>query len=634
MGALSLGATPAPPVQPPVSPGAVTAPGGFVGRRLRLSAENYLRPFSVDTFVAMLERPEWRDWWWIGEQPGKWLHSSILASATFEDPVLQKRAEAALARIVKAQNPDGYLGITAPDLRTKRTPVRGMDPYELYFTINALCAAWESWKSEPALAAARRLANYLITTIAPGKAEFYPLPRPVTIAGHEVHYGLEGALLINPMMRLYEDTSDARYLEWVQWCLASLDRWSNCDNFSNLDKVAAGAMTLNQIQPYVHAHTLHMVLLGVLRLYRVTGEKSLLDKSLAVYRSVAANYAYITGGVSTGEHYGEPHKLPNSGSVVETCASYSWILLNQSLLEITGNPAHADAIERLMFNHVLAAQTIDGDDFRYHCPLNGWKPLDAWTGPDCCSASGNMLLAELPGTFYTASADTLTVNQFVPSSLRTPLATLVQNHDYPVSEEIVIEVRATAPSTFSLRIRVPAWCENPSLRINGNPMPGAKPGAYATFRREWRPGDKLSLTLPMAPRWISGDYDNRGLAALTRGPVVFCLDSAWITSALGDQLAGDRLSDNLPGVQAVERALRPAATPPDALGPVYEVDVRLKNGSRVSALLLPYANLGRWYRSEAEHARGPNFEPDKATVRPKRPPSERTFPYSVWLRPA
>lgn len=80
--------------------------------------------------------------------------------------------------------------------------------------------------------------------------------------------------------------------------------------------------------------------------------------------NVVKNYAYIRGGVSVAEGYGEPHKLSNTGSVVETCASMSWLLLNQALLELTAAPAHADAVERLLWNHLFAAQTIDGDGFR------------------------------------------------------------------------------------------------------------------------------------------------------------------------------------------------------------------------------------------------------------------------------
>jgi DUF1680 family protein len=617
--------------------GAVTDLGGFLGRRLRLSAENYLKPFQVSHWTEMVESRTYKDWWWTGEQPGKWLHSAIAASETFQDKALRVQAERFLDRFVRAQESSGYLGITAPAVRTGRQPLRGMDAYELYFTLHALCAAWESWQNAPALAAARRLADYLVTRIGPGKAEFYPLPRPVTIAGHEVHYGLEGALLIDPVMRIYEHTREQRYLDWVLWVLASLDRWSNCDNFSKLDQVANGRLALNEIQPYVHAHTLHMVLMGALRLYRVNGDSSLLRKATGVWQSVAANYSYITGGVSTGEHYGKPHDLPNSGSVVETCASYSWILLNQALLELTGEAAHADAIERLMLNHVPAAQTIEGDGFRYHCPLNGWKPLNAWTGPDCCSSSGNLLLALLPGTFYGSAAEAVVVNQFVPSTMHASIqgqaVRLIQKHEFPVAEDVVIEVQPANPAVFEVKVRIPRWCEKPSLRVNGE-LSEALPGTYVSIRRQWSPGDRIVLNLPMAPVWVEGQHTNTGRIALTRGPVVYCLDTAWMDGETGSLLAGDRQGDDMPGLAGIAKPLRAVATPAEAMGPAFEGAVRLKNGERRNGMLVPFANLGRWHQSEAEKARGIRFRPEAADHRKQQPPSERNLPFAVWLRPA
>ena len=156
--------------------GSVREVGGYVGQRIRANTEGYLKPFDIDQFTRMVEQKKQRDWWWIGEQPGKWLESAVLASRAAGDPALEAKARRILARLAAAQEPGGYLGITDPAVRTDAQPVRGMDPYELYFMFHGLLTAAEEWNDAQALQTARRLGGYFVAHIGPGKAEFWPSP--------------------------------------------------------------------------------------------------------------------------------------------------------------------------------------------------------------------------------------------------------------------------------------------------------------------------------------------------------------------------------------------------------------------------------------------------------------------------
>ena len=85
---------------------------------------------------------------------------------------------------------------------------------------------------------------------------------------------------------------------------------------------------------------------------------------------------------------------------METCATMSWMQLTQMLLELTGESKYADAMERLMMNHVFAAQDCESGTCRYHTAPNGTKPHDYFHGPDCCTASGHRIISLLPTFFY------------------------------------------------------------------------------------------------------------------------------------------------------------------------------------------------------------------------------------------
>lgn len=372
---------------------------GYLGERWEANRRGSLHEFDIDRYVQLVEKRTHRDWWWAGEQDGKWLESAVLSSAN-SDLALREKAKFVLDRIIASQEASGYIGITPRDARTPEKPLRGMDPYEDYFRLHALITAYDQWGDEEALKAARKFGDYLVDNIGPGKAEFWPSDmRPPdnrrktlqgysNIAGHAVHYGWEGTLLIDPMLRLAMATGDQRYTDWSKWVVDNIDKWSGWDSFSRLEQVADGVIGVHQLQPYVHSHTFHMNFLGFLRLYEITGDESYLRKVAGAWDDIAQRQMYITGGVSVGEHYEAGRLRPVTGHVVETCATMSWLQVTQYLLELTGDVKYADAMEKLLWNHVFASQAIDGDCYRYHTPPNGVKPEGYFHGPDFGPCAG------------------------------------------------------------------------------------------------------------------------------------------------------------------------------------------------------------------------------------------------------
>jgi DUF1680 family protein len=604
-----------------LAPAAITGIGGFVGIRLRANVDGYLKVFDIDHYVRLVEQKQYRDWKWVGEHPGKWLESAALAAEQTGDDALARKAEKILARLVAAQEPGGYLGVTDPAVRTAKLPLRGMDAYELYFMLHSLLTAHDLWGEDSALLAARGLGDYFVDKIGPGKAEFWPRPKGQTIAGHNMHYSLEGTLLADPMLRLYQATQDRRYLEWSQWVINNIDRWSGHNTFSKLDKVADGSLGVHELQPRVHSHTLHMNLLGFLRLYQITGDETLLKKVRGAWRDIAGRQMYVTGGVSVGEYYRPGHNLPITGEVVETCATMSWIELSQYLLELTANPVYADVIEKLLWNHLFAAQTIDGDIFRDHTPLNGTKPKGYFREPDCCTASGPRITAKIPLLIYAVGEKDLYVNQFIESRAETKLEsgniiTLAQETSYPSDSRIVISVEPQKQEQFTLNVRLPAWCPEPSLSVNGQEISGLKSGTYAKLDRSWKKDDRVTLSLPMQARWVKRSHTTEDLWTLKRGPVVYAVDTVWWDDNVAVEL-GSVPEDLSKVIKVVIEKPKQIADlqPAGVLGPAYSVTVILPNGKRAQVDALQFANVGRWY---SDAANKPNHD-------------ERRYSYAVWL---
>ncbi|MCA9241292.1 MAG: glycoside hydrolase family 127 protein [Planctomycetales bacterium] len=603
---------------------------GYLGQRWEANRLGSLHQFDIDHYTRLVEQRTHRDWWWAGEQDGKWLESAVLSSAN-TDRALRTRAKAVLDRLIASQESSGYLGVTPSDARTAEKPLRGMDPYEDYFRLHALITAYEQWRDEQALDAARRFGDYLVRYIGPGKAEFWPsklrppenrgktLQGESDIAGHAVHYGWEGTLLIDPMLRLALATGDRRYTDWSKWVVDNLDKWSGWDSYSKLDQVADGELGVDALQPYVHSHTFHMNFLGFLRLYEITGDESYLRKVAGAWDDIAKRQMYITGGVSVGEHYEAGKLRPLTGHVVETCATMSWLQVTQYLLELTGDVKYADAMEKLIWNHVFASQAIDGDCYRYHTPPNGEKPQGYFHGPDCCTSSGQRLVSLLPTFLYGKDERGLFVNQYGASTVDATLGDgrtirVRQDTAYPESTDVSLTIEAAPAEAAVIRLRMPRWCASPEVELNGRAVNGAVPGAYLTIKRSWQSGDQLHVSFPMEPHWVQSDAtwktEIRRLPggeimhepaanatqpwALVRGPVVYAVDTLWWNNpnipAPAD--AGGDLGAMPDDTQLVE-----VPAPEGLIGPAFRAPFFTSSGEPVTTLLVPFTNIGHWYRA-------------------------------------
>lgn len=621
---------------------------GYLGERWQANRAGYLNQFDIEKYVRLVEERKQTNWWWIGEQDGKWLESAILSSA-HSDPALREKARAMLDRVIASQEADGYVGVTAREIRTPQQPLRGMDAYELYFTLHAFITAYEQWGDTNALNAARKLGNYFVEHIGPGKAEFWPgdlrppenhgkqLTGHSQIAGHSVHYSWEGTLLIDPLLRLAQVTGDSRYTDWGKWVVSNIDKWSGWDSFSKLDEVAAGKMEIQEVQPYVHAHTFHMNFLGLLRLYEITGDRSYLQKVAGAWNDIASRQMYITGGVSVGEHYEPGFLKPVTGNVVETCATMSWLQVTEFLLELTGEVKYADAMEKLLWNHVFASQAIDGDCYRYHTPPNGVKPDGYFRAPDCCTASGHRMVSLLPTFLYGKDDRGLFVNQYSDSTVEVKLSgdrivRLRQSTSYPESDSVRLTVEDAPRSPIAIRLRLPGWCAKPQLALNDKAPTNLTSGTYFSIERRWQRGDEINLVFPMQPKWVqsdapwktttrrlpSGEIMQQAVEqatrpwALTRGPLAYAVDTLWWSDT--NQPPPARAGDDLAVIPDLT-TLRDAPKPEGIFGRVYTAAVQTSSGQLARTVMIPFTDIGRWYRAD----------------RPRPDVHAAAYSYAVWL---
>jgi hypothetical protein len=89
---------------------------------------------------------------------------------------------------------------------------------------------------------------------------------------------------------------------------------------------------------------------------------------------------------------------------------------------------------------------------------------------------------------------------------------------------VEIRVEPSRSAKFPLQMRIPRWCRNASVAVNGEPARATpQAGQFLMLDREWKAGDRVAMDLPMPWRLVKGRKSQYGRVAVMRGPLVFCL---------------------------------------------------------------------------------------------------------------
>lgn len=518
----------------PLLPQEVSLRGGFLGARIEANAKNRMLKVDENDLLDAFERREMPHQDWQGEHVGKYLHAATLTWNYSHDPELKIKIDRVVARLLKTQEADGYLGTYRKEHRWKSWDV-WVHKYDLlglltYYQFTHLA---NNDKPTPlgsdALNACRKVGDLLIATFGaePGK-------RDINRSGE--HVGMAADSVLEPIVLLYRATNDKRYLDFARYIVKNYDATGGPAILNSLESKKSVRAVAN-----AKAYEMTSNFNGLLELYRVTGEKRLLALMQVAWGDIVKNRLYITGSASSFEVYQEENHLPNkmNANICETCVTVTWEQMNLELLRLTGDPRCADELEKSVYNHLLAAQKPTGDDWAYYTPLEGRKPYDSFT--TCCHSSGPRGVALIPEIAYMTGADGgLVVNFYNQGGVTTRLKSggvkVEQTTQYPLNGDVLLTVTPEKNGQkFPLRLRIPPFTPNYTLAINGKPFPSGETtsskAGYIVLNRAWKKNDSVNLALTLANRLVVGDHENAGKAALLHGPLVLALDSAANQSA-------------------------------------------------------------------------------------------------------
>jgi DUF1680 family protein len=182
-------------------------------------------------------------------------------------------------------------------------------------------------------------------------------------------------------------------------------------------------------------------------------------------------------------------------------------------------------MERIIQNTVLGAKDmkLDGSAFYYSdYNFNGHKDF-YWMKCPCCAGTLPQIVADYRVCAYLKDTDGPLVNLYIPGSVTwrqgDAKVSLTQRSFYPLREGIELTISASVPQTFDLRLRIPEWAGNrATICVNDKLVRGEhKPGTFASVKRKWREGDRVSLNFPIPLTLTPVDPEHPDLVALSYG---------------------------------------------------------------------------------------------------------------------
>lgn len=244
---------------------------------------------------------------------------------------------------------------------------------------------------------------------------------------------------------------------------------------------------------------------------------------------------------------------PTQGS--ELCTAVEMMFSLEKMMEITGNAAWADQLEKVAYN---ALPTQISDDFsarQYYQQINQiaitregrnfvspHEDTDIvygeLSGYPCCTSNLHQGWPKFTQHLWLATADNgIAALVYAPSQVTAKVGngigvTISEETNYPFEESVRFRLQFTDKRTksafFPFHFRIPSWCTAPVIRVNGEAIDAPLySGQIARINREWQTGDVVTLELPMqvsCSRW----YD--GAAVIERGPLVYALkmEEKWV----------------------------------------------------------------------------------------------------------
>jgi hypothetical protein len=468
---------------------------------------------------------------WLGgdgdawERGPYWIDGLLPLAYILDDNDLKAKAQVWVEAILGSQKENGYFG---PD--TDRDPEPGLQRNNSH----------DWW---PKMVALKILKQYYMATrdsrVVPFLDRYFRYQLKMLPQYHLDNWTFWGAQRggdnLEVVLWLYNLTGEKYLLELGELIHSQSTRWSEYFLDGEILRTP---------------NTLHCVNLGQgfkepVIYYQQKKDPMLLE---AMRRGEKVIHDYL--GLPTGLWAGDElinYADPSRGS--ELCTAVEMMFSLEEMLRITGDPHWADYLERVAYNALPTQVTDDFTARQYfqqvnqiECTRNTMRNFSTphddtdqvfgiLNGYPCCTCNMHQGWPKFTQNLWYATDDGgLAALVFAPSKVEAVVAggvkvNVKEETFYPFDEEVRLTVsfpdRKVKGAFFPVKFRIPSWCSEPVVKVNGSPVDlTMAAGEIVSLRRNWTKGDVVTIELPM--KVSCGEWYDRA-AVIERGPLVYAL---------------------------------------------------------------------------------------------------------------
>jgi len=513
---------------------------GLLGKHVSMVPQRLMEGQSEE-YIKVLEEPN-ETGLWNAEHPGKWLEAACNTWKYTHDPKLRKMMDDFAQRLVKAQQPDGWLGSYVPEVRFHNVdwnnlqltagefPGKNGENYFFdlwcnFLTMLGLIRYYEASNDKKFLDAACKIGDLIAATFGDGKQDVMAI---------NWDWGQNPAAVMYGMARLYGMTGKPAYLEFCKYIIRRYGEKDTPPIF--ITDIRSSKYPFDNWSHILKHCEFEINLMGLCELYRQTGETADIVTCQNIYDG------YYVPQVETlclhGFKAPPPGiRIPNTYySCLEICdipIILRWFL---ELAQLTGEAQYLDAVEWNLYNTFLSRSLTDGGVVPFTGDVKEALGVSSCNVTNdirhCCYSMLAVGISYIPSWCYLSTPNGILVNLYETSILSTEISgkavRMEQITRYPLDGIIELTIEVEKPLFFDLYLRIPGWCTSGKIMINDQFHDDIVPstGSLLCINREWRKNDQVTVSLDMPIRVVQREYaDSVGKSSFTieRGPFIFAL---------------------------------------------------------------------------------------------------------------
>lgn len=170
------------------------------------------------------------------------------------------------------------------------------------------------------------------------------------------------------LVKLYRITGEKKYLNLAKFFIDSRGKENDPKKAYSQDHKPL----IQQDEAVGHAVRAGYLYSGVADVAALTGDSAYMAAIDKIWENMVSKKLYITGGIGArhqGEAFGDNYELPNLTAYNETCAAIANVYWNYRMFLLHGDAKYIDVLERSLYNGVISGIGLDGKTFFYPNPL-------------------------------------------------------------------------------------------------------------------------------------------------------------------------------------------------------------------------------------------------------------------------